>query len=182
MQNQTATNRGSGNRAAKDINCRVIGLRADRSMFRTQHEWPCELALEANSRLGSGTASSLIVECTELFIKNHLPKVLTRWDLILGATDPESPSRESVGGLSKRALSRVQQSPSRTPSVARRNGNHGVSVTTSAVQRDAASQTWPTPSQHDSSWLHPSGAAIGLPSRWKVAAPVPCDRGEVGVI
>jgi molecular chaperone GrpE (heat shock protein) len=76
--------------------------------FRTQlHAEVAVLVREAESKLGDGTAASLLAERTELFIKDHVLKALDRWDLILGRTDPESASKESIGGLAKQALGRV---------------------------------------------------------------------------
>lgn len=76
--------------------------------FRTQlHGELAELIREAESKLADGTATSLLAERTELFIKNHLLKALDRWDLLLGITDPESTSKESLGRLAEQALSRV---------------------------------------------------------------------------
>lgn len=76
--------------------------------FRTQlHGKIAELVHEAEFKLADGTASSLLAERTELFIKNHLLKALDRWDLLLGITDPESTNKESLGRLAEQAISRV---------------------------------------------------------------------------
>ncbi len=135
--------------------------------FRTQlHEEIAELVREVESKLGGETATALLAERTELFIKQSP----IQGDRSMGSVTREDRSGIAESGVDRRTRETgARQSPLRTPSVARRNGNHGVSATTSAVQRDAPSQTPPTLFQHDSSWLHPSRAALGLPSRWEVA-------------
>lgn len=79
--------------------------------FRAQlHGEISALAREAESKLGDGTASFLIAERTELFIKNHVLKALDRWDRQLGKTHEESLSTESTGwvsGIAKQSLDRV---------------------------------------------------------------------------
>ncbi len=79
--------------------------------FRAQlHGEISALAREAESKLGAGTASFLIAERTESFIKKHVLKALDRWDRLLGIIDEESLSTESTGwvsGIAKRSLARV---------------------------------------------------------------------------
>ena len=65
------------------------------------------LALEAESKLADGTASFLIAERTESFIKNHVLKALDRWELQLGFTNEESLSTECLSGIAKQSLARV---------------------------------------------------------------------------
>ena len=79
--------------------------------FRAQlHGEISALAREAESKLGAGTASFLIAERTESFIKKHVLKALDRWDRQLGKTNEESLSTESTGwvsGIENQALARV---------------------------------------------------------------------------
>jgi len=76
--------------------------------FRSQfHGEISALAREAESKLGDGTASFLIAERTESFIKNHVLKALDRWDLRLGFTNEESSITDCLSGIAKQFLARV---------------------------------------------------------------------------